>query len=382
MPDEIRPFPALSYQLTALGGPVSPVLHHALNILIHAANGLLVMAIARRAAGAQRAAATFAGLVFVLLPVHAESVAWITGRVDSMPALFYLATFLPTCASGSAASRRTLRLVARAVLRRAVHQAEHDHDGGDARRLRRHRRRAGRSVPIVAFVRPYVPFALMTAGYLWLRYCSSARSRARARSTPGRSRTFASCSAVTSGTSSPATSNAPAIVVWLAARPSSACGWLARSRAIAVARTARSVPACRVGDAALLRPGLVGDWRAADRGRRLPLAAPRVSRGRRLGGRARHRVSTRRGTLAPSRAWHAWSRRPPRSCCCSTSCRSYRSVREWRTMAAVSHQVVRDVRTAALARAGGKPDHHRRARAELGVGAAVRRAPALSADRL
>ena len=39
-PDEIRPFPALSYQLTALGGPVSPFLHHALNILIHAANGL------------------------------------------------------------------------------------------------------------------------------------------------------------------------------------------------------------------------------------------------------------------------------------------------------------------------------------------------------
>ncbi len=35
-----------------------------------------------------------AALVFVLLPVHAESVAWITGRVDSMPALFYLAAFL------------------------------------------------------------------------------------------------------------------------------------------------------------------------------------------------------------------------------------------------------------------------------------------------
>ena len=40
----------------------------------------------------ERAAA--AGLVFVLLPVHTESVAWITGRVDSMPAFFYLASFL------------------------------------------------------------------------------------------------------------------------------------------------------------------------------------------------------------------------------------------------------------------------------------------------
>ena len=40
VPDEVRPFPALSYQLTALGGPVSPLPHHALNILIHAANGV------------------------------------------------------------------------------------------------------------------------------------------------------------------------------------------------------------------------------------------------------------------------------------------------------------------------------------------------------
>ena len=94
LPDEVRPFPALSYQLTALGGPVSPFLHHALNILIHAANGLLVMAIALRAAGLGVPAAMTAALVFVLLPVHAESVAWITGRVDSMPAFFYLASFL------------------------------------------------------------------------------------------------------------------------------------------------------------------------------------------------------------------------------------------------------------------------------------------------
>ena len=94
VPDEVRPFPALSYQLTALGGAVSPTWHHALNILIHAANGLLVMAIALSAARLGVLAAMFAGLMFVLLPVHAESVAWITGRVDSMPAFFYLAAFL------------------------------------------------------------------------------------------------------------------------------------------------------------------------------------------------------------------------------------------------------------------------------------------------
>ena len=33
-------------------------------------------------------------LVFALLPMQTESVAWITGRVDSMPACFFLASFL------------------------------------------------------------------------------------------------------------------------------------------------------------------------------------------------------------------------------------------------------------------------------------------------
>ncbi len=45
-------------------------------------------------AGLSLVPATFAALVFVLLPVQAESVAWITGRVDTMPAFFYIASFL------------------------------------------------------------------------------------------------------------------------------------------------------------------------------------------------------------------------------------------------------------------------------------------------
>lgn len=93
IPDEIRPFPAASYQLTALAGAANPVGHHLLNIALHAANGLLVLAIAIRFMGLSLSAATFAAVGFVLLPAHPETVAWITGRVDSMPAFFYLATF-------------------------------------------------------------------------------------------------------------------------------------------------------------------------------------------------------------------------------------------------------------------------------------------------
>ena len=169
VPDEVRPFPALSYQLTALGGPVSPVLHHLLNILIHAGNGLLVMAIALRAAALGVPAAMFAGLIFVLLPVHAESVAWITGRVDSMPAFFYLASFLAYVRFRQQPARR-LYLWSLALFFVALFTKQNTITmvatlvGYDVIVGRR------RILPLTAFVRPYVPFALMTAAYLWLRY--------------------------------------------------------------------------------------------------------------------------------------------------------------------------------------------------------------------
>jgi hypothetical protein len=169
VPDEVRPFPALSYQLTALGGAVSPTWHHALNVLIHAANGLLVMAIALSAARLGILAAMFAGLMFVLLPVHAESVAWITGRVDSMPAFFYLAAFLAYVRYRHQTSRpmyiwsvvlffvalftkqNTITMVATLAAYDVIV--------------------FGRPIwPPVAFLRPYLPFGVMTAAYLWLRY--------------------------------------------------------------------------------------------------------------------------------------------------------------------------------------------------------------------
>jgi hypothetical protein len=93
-PDEIRPFVAFTYQLTGKWAPHRPELHHVVNIAFHAANAVLVMAIARRAAGLAPAAAAFAGVIFAVLPSQIETAAWITGRVDGMPTFFYLATFL------------------------------------------------------------------------------------------------------------------------------------------------------------------------------------------------------------------------------------------------------------------------------------------------
>ncbi len=93
-PDEIRPFPAFTYQVAALWGAASPVANHVVNIAFHAANGLLVFGMARATAGLGLPASLAAAVLFVLLPMQAESVAWITGRVDSMPACFYMAAFL------------------------------------------------------------------------------------------------------------------------------------------------------------------------------------------------------------------------------------------------------------------------------------------------
>jgi hypothetical protein len=94
VPDEIRPFPAASYVVMSWFGAAAPEPNHLLNIGIHALNGLLVMWIAESAAGLGAVAAGAAGLIFVVLPIQSESVAWITGRVDSLPTLFYFASFL------------------------------------------------------------------------------------------------------------------------------------------------------------------------------------------------------------------------------------------------------------------------------------------------
>jgi hypothetical protein len=94
VPDELRPFPAASYVIASWFGPLAPQPNHLINIALHAINGLLVIGIAESAAGLSLVSASAAAVIFVLLPIQAESVAWITGRVDSLPTLFYFASFL------------------------------------------------------------------------------------------------------------------------------------------------------------------------------------------------------------------------------------------------------------------------------------------------
>lgn len=168
-PDEIRPFVAFSYQLTGKFAPSRPELHHILNIAFHAGNALLVMAIARLGMGLTPVAAAFAGIVFAVLPSGIESAAWITGRVDSMPAFFYLATFL-AYVRWRIEARRSLYFWALALFFVTLFSKQNaitmtaSIAAFDILVLDRERR--GRWTAAVA---AWMPFVLMTAGYLLLR---------------------------------------------------------------------------------------------------------------------------------------------------------------------------------------------------------------------
>jgi hypothetical protein len=169
--DEIRPFPALTYQLAGMWGATSPVANHLTNIAFHAGNALLVLAVARIAGRLSLVASTYAALAFAILPLHAESVAWITGRVDTVPAVFFLGSFVAYahwrrhqmqspgvylcslalffCSLFS--KQNTIVMVAALFLYDLVAE----------------RRPIRASWGCLA---PYVPFALLTMGYLLLRY--------------------------------------------------------------------------------------------------------------------------------------------------------------------------------------------------------------------
>jgi hypothetical protein len=168
-PDEIRPFTAVTYQLAALGGAASPVANHLINIAFHAVNALLVFRVGEAAAGLSPIAAAVGALMFAILPMQTESVAWITGRVDSMPACFYLASFL-LYVRWRATPRVSLYVWSVLAYFVALFTKQNTvtlpialvlYDLFVARRPIRVSWRA---------LRPYLPFVVLTAGYLALRY--------------------------------------------------------------------------------------------------------------------------------------------------------------------------------------------------------------------
>jgi len=83
------PVTSISYMLGVSWHGLHPAGHHATNVLIHAVNVLLAFAVFRRLCGSLPAATLIAAL-FAVHPLHAEPVAWISGRKDLLCAFFWL----------------------------------------------------------------------------------------------------------------------------------------------------------------------------------------------------------------------------------------------------------------------------------------------------
>jgi len=111
----LRPLPILLIHLEALATGHSPVLSHLVNLLIHLACAVLVLALARGLV-ARRAGAVWRGLPLVLAsafaihPALSENVAWVSSRFDLMVTLFMLAGLLVSAQEHLAAGRRALCL--------------------------------------------------------------------------------------------------------------------------------------------------------------------------------------------------------------------------------------------------------------------------------
>lgn len=106
----IRPLLKLSYALNHASG-LGVTGFHAVNILVHAGNGLLILFLVRRLAVQLGETPTAAGwlalvtaLIFVLHPVQTEAVSYASGRSTSLSALFALAS-VATWVSGRANPR-------------------------------------------------------------------------------------------------------------------------------------------------------------------------------------------------------------------------------------------------------------------------------------
>lgn len=87
-----RPVVSLSYWLTWKLAGEAPAPYHATNLVLHAAATVLLLLMLRGLAGGPGWAPFAGAALFAVHPVHAESVAWISGRTDLLAAVMVLAS--------------------------------------------------------------------------------------------------------------------------------------------------------------------------------------------------------------------------------------------------------------------------------------------------
>jgi tetratricopeptide (TPR) repeat protein len=88
-----RPVRNLSYAIDFMIWGDNPVGFHLSNLLLHAANTVLVYLLARRITGVT-ASAFLAATVFAIHPIQTDAVTYVSGRRDLLFTFFYIASFL------------------------------------------------------------------------------------------------------------------------------------------------------------------------------------------------------------------------------------------------------------------------------------------------
>jgi hypothetical protein len=110
-----RPLITVSYELNNALSLHDPFACRLTNLLLNCLMGALVFVFAKSLAG-NTALAGSAGLAFVVLPSHSETVSWIAGRTDIIAGIFMLAGFLAFLANYRKRPRFDWRLAALASL--------------------------------------------------------------------------------------------------------------------------------------------------------------------------------------------------------------------------------------------------------------------------
>jgi len=90
--DSYRPVRNISYAIDFLLWGLRPFGFHLTNVLIHAANAVMLFLLIRRFSEKLSTAAV-AALIFAVHPIQTDSVSYVSGRRDVLFTLFYLAAF-------------------------------------------------------------------------------------------------------------------------------------------------------------------------------------------------------------------------------------------------------------------------------------------------
>lgn len=106
-PELYIPLTLLSYHLDRIiGGGFVPQVTHAINLLLHIFNSLLVAALLGILAR-DRKAGVIAGLFFAVHPINTEAVAWASARKDLLSTLFFIFAWIAYICSMDAKTRST-----------------------------------------------------------------------------------------------------------------------------------------------------------------------------------------------------------------------------------------------------------------------------------